>query len=131
MAQQTCECGYTSSINIARHKKTCIASKHLLEIARLREEYQIEIARLREENDKLRAELLKKPKRATIKPQTKTKLILKQRGLCNVCSTQLSDNLWDIDHIVPWADSFNNDEDNLQVLCLPCHRAKTTQERAG
>ena len=107
----------------------CKARKFALENADLR----LEVEQLRAERDKeicrLR-ELLRRnpPKRKTIKQQIKTRLILKQRGLCNICSTQLTDNLWDIDHVVRWADSFNDDEDNLQVLCLPCHRTKTTQE---
>ena len=120
-----------SKRNLRRHEQSC-RTRVMLQL----EERNAEATSLRAENEVLSLEvrrlreLLHKnpPKRRTIKPQTKTKLILKQRGLCNICSTQLTDNLWDIDHRVRWADSFNDDEDNLQVLCLPCHRAKTTQE---
>jgi hypothetical protein len=29
-----------------------------------------------------------------------------------------------VDHIVPWAAGGGNDDDNLQVLCVPCNRKK-------
>ena len=33
-----------------------------------------------------------------------------------------------IDHIVPLANGGTNDDENLQVLCEPCHFEKTKQE---
>ena len=31
----------------------------------------------------------------------------------------------ELDHIVPLHKGGSNDQDNLQALCVPCHRAKT------
>ena len=36
---------------------------------------------------------------------------------------------WDIDHIIPWAWSFNDTRSNLQALCPQCHKNKTDTER--
>lgn len=35
---------------------------------------------------------------------------------------------WDADHRVPLIDDGAHDVDNLQVLCVPCHRRKTSRE---
>ena len=34
---------------------------------------------------------------------------------------------WDIDHIAPLALGGTNELKNLQILCKPCHRSKTSQ----
>ena len=74
--------------------------------------------------------LLKKnpPKRPGISVKRKMKLLLKQNGKCNVCTTNLKEDNMDCDHIVRWCDSFDNSEFNLQLVCLQCHRKKTTRE---
>jgi hypothetical protein len=39
-------------------------------------------------------------------------------------------SLWDADHILPLAEGGRDSPDNIQRLCQPCHREKTT-EQAG
>lgn len=38
-------------------------------------------------------------------------------------------SLWDCDHVHPWAEGGHDlGMDNLQTLCIPCHRSKTAQQ---
>jgi CRISPR/Cas system Type II protein with McrA/HNH and RuvC-like nuclease domain len=45
-----------------------------------------------------------------------------QRGVCNLCKNELEIykdiRFFDLDHIVPYSISYNNDVLNLQYLCL-------------
>lgn len=50
-------------------------------------------------------------------------------GKCEMCGTYLMPGLWQCDHIVPVSRGGSNDITNLQVLCRPCHLAKTRQDR--
>lgn len=37
-------------------------------------------------------------------------------------------SLWELDHVVPLIDGGGHGADNLQTLCVPCHRRKTAEE---
>ncbi len=37
-------------------------------------------------------------------------------------------SLWELDHIVPLIDGGGHEIENLQTLCTPCHKQKTTRE---
>lgn len=37
-------------------------------------------------------------------------------------------SLWELDHIVPLIDGGGHETTNLQTLCTPCHKIKTTRE---
>lgn len=57
-------------------------------------------------------------------------LFRRQRGLCNRCRRPLA---WfrtppECDHVVPWSRGGPTTLANLQLLCRPCHRAKTRAE---
>ena len=61
------------------------------------------------------------------------KVLKRQTLKCNICFKKLETTndgvkLFDIDHIEMFSLSGNNDYTNLQALCLPCHRIKTTHE---
>ena len=48
---------------------------------------------------------------------------------CASCEKAIKPNQkFDIDHIIPLGDGGTNDPENLQVLCVPCHFAKTHEE---
>jgi 5-methylcytosine-specific restriction endonuclease McrA len=40
-------------------------------------------------------------------------------------------SFWELDHIVPLIDGGGHDLLNLQTLCTPCHKRKTSVEAAG
>ena len=58
-------------------------------------------------------------------------IITKQDLKCNLCKEHLKVGLFDKDHIVAIADDGPDRPDNLQVLCLECHRKKTIREAAA
>jgi len=55
-------------------------------------------------------------------------LFLKRKGTCTSCSQKIdAGKAWDIDHILPLSLGGTNEPNNLQILCKPCHRSKTSQ----
>src|SRR6185369_8067700 len=52
------------------------------------------------------------------------------KGLCQQCGAKFKPGGWDADHRVRLRDGGENRENNLQLLCKPCHRAKTGQENS-
>lgn len=51
-----------------------------------------------------------------------------QGPACNLCAKQTEE--YDIDHKVPWCLVQQHEQNNLQVLCLDCHRKKTRKDLA-
>jgi len=62
--------------------------------------------------------------RKNITIKTKILITQKQNNKCNCCFQDFGKN-FDIDHIIELAYFGTNDEENLQALCLDCHREKT------
>jgi hypothetical protein len=62
-------------------------------------------------------------------PQSlKNQVCAKNSWTCYICSVTLPAT-YEVDHIIPSVDGlFDNRIENLQALCLACHRAKTSQE---
>lgn len=50
---------------------------------------------------------------------------------CAGCGVDYAANALEVDHVVPLADGGSDNFSNLQVLCKPCHTAKTTAEQAA
>ena len=46
------------------------------------------------------------------------------------CSMVNRSNNLEIDHIIPLSEGGGNDIDNLWLLCIDCHKKKTSQERS-
>ncbi|MBW8617177.1 MAG: HNH endonuclease [Hyphomicrobiales bacterium] len=66
-------------------------------------------------------------RRPTFSTSFRLNLFLMRKGLCAVCIQKIeAGKAWDIDHILPLALGGTNAPENLQILCRPCHRAKTT-----
>jgi len=68
------------------------------------------------------------PKREQISDNLRTQIIREQRGLCQLCKTQMSKI--EIDHIVPVCSGGLTEYKNLQALCPECHREKTDDEHS-
>ena len=65
--------------------------------------------------------------RKPIRESVKKEICYRQSYKCAKCSTLLPPSL-QIDHIIPYSISQNNDQDNLQVLCPNCHSLKSQKE---
>lgn len=60
------------------------------------------------------------------------RIMARDKHLCQPClnggrPTQARE----VDHIIKKADGGTDDDDNLQAICKPCHKAKTLRERQG
>lgn len=55
-------------------------------------------------------------------------ILLRDKYTCQKCGTVTLD--LEVDHIVNIAQGGNDDDANLQALCVPCHQAKTAIEAA-
>ena len=55
-------------------------------------------------------------------------LFIFANGACQACQIRLQPGqAWDLDHIIPLALGGADETQNLQVLCIPCHKDKTNQ----
>ncbi|MDY7565798.1 HNH endonuclease [Pseudomonas sp. RTC3] len=55
-------------------------------------------------------------------------ILLRDKYTCQKCGVVTLD--LEVDHIVNIAQGGNDDDANLQALCVPCHHAKTAAEAA-
>lgn len=53
--------------------------------------------------------------------------LTRSKGACELCGRRVA--RLEVDHIVPLRDGGANTRANLQVLCQPCHQAKTRVDR--
>lgn len=53
--------------------------------------------------------------------------LTRSRGACELCGRSVT--RLEVDHIIPLRDGGTNTRANLQVLCQPCHQAKTRRDR--
>ena len=66
--------------------------------------------------------------RADFTQDRRTELLNKFNNKCNICHDDIIAE-FHIDHIKPLANHGTNDDDNLQVLCISCHKDKTKSEQ--
>ena len=59
--------------------------------------------------------------------EERLKLFDKANGECQSCKKEIK-NKFHVDHIIPLANGGDNEPENLQVLCKPCHFEKTQTE---
>lgn len=56
------------------------------------------------------------------------KLLLMQKGRCACCKSEFTGTKYELDHIQPLAKGGRHADDNLQLLCMPCNRAKADKD---
>jgi 5-methylcytosine-specific restriction protein A len=58
--------------------------------------------------------------------------VLREEPLCRPCKAvgRVAASI-ECDHIQPLEQGGTDERENLQGICVPCHRAKTARERAG
>ena len=67
--------------------------------------------------------------RRPISTRERTALFLAAGGKCAHCETKIQPGQrWDLDHVRPLELLGADEPSNWQVLCAPCHRAKTAAD---
>lgn len=66
-------------------------------------------------------------KQRNLSEADKKKVACDQDWKCNKCDKKLP-STYEIDHIVPFSITFDDEVENLQALCPNCHRKKTQNE---
>lgn len=56
-------------------------------------------------------------------------ILIRDNYTCSVCGLTTKD--LEVDHIVNVAQGGNDEDSNLQAICIPCHKAKTARESAA
>jgi 5-methylcytosine-specific restriction endonuclease McrA len=67
------------------------------------------------------------PPRPTMLPQRRLKLAARQQWRCAICDEMLSE-AFHADHRVPWSLAFDDSDEAIDILCVPCHLQKTSIE---
>jgi hypothetical protein len=67
--------------------------------------------------------------RAPVTAEQRRELERRQDRRCAQCGDQLHGHAYAVDHRQPLRADGSNDLENLQLLCPPCHREKTSQEQ--
>jgi 5-methylcytosine-specific restriction endonuclease McrA len=64
--------------------------------------------------------------RRRLSTRARLELFLGAHGRCKACDRLLTPGTrWEVDHVVPLALGGADTDENLQVLCSPCHAGKT------
>ena len=56
-------------------------------------------------------------------------ILIRDNYTCRVCELTTKD--LEVDHIVNVAQGGNDEDGNLQAICIPCHKAKTARESSA
>lgn len=63
--------------------------------------------------------------------RARERVLSRDGGLCQPCLRGgFTKTATEVDHIVNKAEGGTDDDNNLQAICEPCHKAKTAQEAA-
>ena len=72
-----------------------------------------------------------KPVREYINDETRKLILQEQNNKCNSCHCILKEKEdYELDHIKPVSNGGTNDRKNLNILCNPCHKEKSSNERS-
>jgi CRISPR/Cas system Type II protein with McrA/HNH and RuvC-like nuclease domain len=98
--------------------------------ATARRECDCNLAALRRENERL-LDLLRAhpPPKPAMLPQRRLRLAAAQSWKCAICGELLEPN-FHADHRVPWSETFDDSDENIQIVNYACHQAKTSVEQS-
>ena len=69
--------------------------------------------------------------RAPIPKRMRARCFELSGGRCEHCTAKLNPKAWECDHVDPWHWQQCHEQDNLQALCKPCHKAKRAMDVHG
>ena len=98
--------------------------------ATARKECDCNLAVLRRENERL-LDLLRAhpPPKPAMLPQRRLRLAAAQGWKCAICG-ELLDETFHADHRAKWSETFDDSDENIQIICYADHLAKTSVEQS-
>ena len=121
------------NINSNRSHRKCksiVEKRHEIQEEKEIERLKAENAKLREKHATLIKAIKKQKvnlKRPAMTQPRRLEVAASQSWKCANCKMLLTSS-FEIDHIEPWSESFDDSRDNLRCLCCPCHAKKTADE---
>lgn len=59
----------------------------------------------------------------------RVRIFVKEDGRCYLCQDKIKlGQLFEVEHVIPWALSFDDSDDNLKVAHTVCHRTLKTKD---
>lgn len=69
----------------------------------------------------------KAPPRPSMSKARRVRIFLKEDGRCHLCGEKVQiGQLFEVEHVIPWALSFDDSDDNLKVAHTVCHKTMKT-----
>lgn len=67
------------------------------------------------------------PPRPSMSKARRVRIFVKEDGRCYLCREKIKiGQLFEVEHVIPWALSFDDSDDNLKVAHTVCHRTLKT-----
>lgn len=67
------------------------------------------------------------PPRPSMSKARRVRIFVKEDGRCYLCRDKIKiGQLFEVEHVIPWALSFDDSDDNLKVAHTVCHRTMKT-----
>jgi 5-methylcytosine-specific restriction protein A len=69
------------------------------------------------------------PSRPSMSKARRVRIFVKEDGRCYLCQEKIKlGQLFEVEHVIPWALSFDDSDDNLKVAHTVCHRTLKTKD---
>ena len=71
------------------------------------------------------------PQRRHISNTERARLFTLHKGICHICGHKIdgTKERWEVEHVIPWAMSRDDSDENRKPAHERCHDTKTTQDR--
>ena len=64
--------------------------------------------------------------RKSFSQKERVRLFTLNKGVCYLCNGKIdAGQAWEIEHVIPWALTRDDSDDNLRLAHVKCHKAKT------
>jgi 5-methylcytosine-specific restriction protein A len=69
--------------------------------------------------------------RKSLGTRERARLFLLHDGLCHICSVRIDGTRerWEVEHVIPWAISRDDSDENRKPAHVHCHAVKTKDDR--
>ena len=69
------------------------------------------------------------PPRPSMSKARRVRIFVKEDGRCYLCREKVQiGQLFEVEHVIPWALSFDDSDDNLKIAHAVCHKALKTKD---